>query len=109
MTLPGESGVRFRPGPFRPAVQPLLVLVILPVAIGALAEATFRDAKRASLAAGVCSAIAVAVVVQALDPDAGWSWLAAVLVWPLPVALAIGTVLFWYGRTTRRHRPPSGA
>ena len=53
MTPPGQSGVRFRRGTSRPAVQPLLVLVILPVAIGALAEAAFRDAKRASLAAGV--------------------------------------------------------
>ncbi len=92
------------------AVQPLLVLVILPIAIGALAEAAFRDAKRASLAAGLGSAIAVSVAVQILDADAGWSWLAAVLVSPLPIALAVGTVLFWYGRTTaRRHRRPHGA
>lgn len=91
-------------------VEPFLVLVILPVAIGALAEAAFRDAKRASLAAGVVSAVAVAIAVQGLAPEPGWSWVAAVLVWPLPVALAIGTVLFWYGRTTaHRPRPPRGA
>lgn len=91
-------------------VEPLLVLVILPIAIGALAEAAFRDAKRASLAAGAGAIVAVCAAVQALDPEAGWSWLAAALVSPLPAALAIGTVLFWYGRTTaRRHRRARGA
>jgi len=92
-------------------LEPLLVLVILPVAVGALAEAAFRDARRASLAAAVASAMLVAVAVQLSDREgAGWSWLAAVLVWPVPVALAIGTVLFWHGRTTPpAHRPPRGA
>lgn len=92
-------------------LEPLLVLVILPVAAGALAEAALRDAKRASLAAAVSSALLVAVSVQWLDRDgANWSWVAAVLVWPIPVALAIGTVLFWHGRTTpRAHRRLRGA
>lgn len=87
-------------------VQPLFVLVILPVLIGALAEATFRDAKRASLAAATGAALAVAVAVQALDRNESWSWVAAALVSPLPVALAVGTALFWWGRThsRRRHR-----
>lgn len=85
--------------------------MILPVAVGALAEAALRDAKRASLAAAVASAFLVAVAVQLLDRDgATWSWVAAVLVWPVPVALAIGTVLFWHGRTTpHRPRPRHGA
>lgn len=87
-------------------VEPFLVLVVLPVAIGALAEAAFRDAKRASFAAAVGAAFAVALSVHLLDRDPGWGWLAAVLVWPLPVALAIGTVLFWYGRTTTHGHPP---
>jgi cytochrome bd-type quinol oxidase subunit 2 len=105
-----DSGVTF-PSTLRlPAVEPLLVLVVLPVAIGALAEAAFRDAKRASLAAAAGSLVAVCVAVQALDRDASYSWLAAALVSPLPVALAVGTVLFLYGRTTaRRHRRHHGA
>ena len=86
------------------AVEPLLVLILLPIGVGALAEAVFRDAKRASLAAAAGSAIAVAVAVQALDRNESWSWIAAALVSPLPVALAIATVLFWYGRTTKRLR-----
>ena len=85
-------------------MAPLLVLVILPVMIGALAEATFRDAKRASLAAAAGAALAVGVAVQALDRNESWSWIAAVLVSPLPVALAVGTALFWWGRTHSRRR-----
>jgi hypothetical protein len=42
-----------------------------------------------------------------LDRNESWSWVAAVLVSPLPIALAVGTVLFWYGRTTARKRPPA--
>jgi len=42
--------------------------------------------------------------VQALDRNESWSWIAALLVSPLPIALAIATVLFWYGRTTKRIR-----
>ena len=86
------------------AVEPLLVLILLPMGVGALAEAVFRDAKRASLAAAAGSAIAVGLAVQALDRNESWSWIAAVLVSPLPIALAIATVLFWYGRTTKRMR-----
>jgi len=85
-------------------VEPLLVLILLPMAVGALAEAVFRDAKRASLVAAVGAAAGVGVAVQALDRNESWSWVAALLVSPLPVALAIATVLFWYGRTTKRMR-----
>jgi cytochrome bd-type quinol oxidase subunit 2 len=88
-------------------VEPFVVLVILPVAIGALAEAAFRDARRASFTAAIGSAFAVGIVVQMLDRNESWSWVAAVLVSPLPIALAVGTVLFWYGRTTARRRPPA--
>ena len=88
----------------RDDVEPVLVLVLLPVAIGALAEIAFRDARRASLAAAVGAALAVVVAVQMLDRDEGWIWVAGLLVSPLPIALAIATVLFWYGRTTKRAR-----
>ena len=85
-------------------MEPVLVLILLPVAIGALAEAAFRDARRASLVAARGSTLAVGVAVQALDRNESWSWIAAVLVSPLPIALAVATVLFWYGRTTVRRR-----
>lgn len=91
-------------------MEPLFVLVILPVLIGALAEAAFRDAKRASLAAAAGTALAIVFAVQALDRNESWSWIAAVLVSPLPMALAVGTALFWWGRThSRRRRPDHGA
>jgi hypothetical protein len=86
------------------SMEPVLVLILLPVAVGALAEAAFRDARNASFAAALAAPLAVVAAVQALDRNEGWSWLAAVLVSPLPIALAIATVLFWYGRTTRRAR-----
>ena len=85
-------------------VEPALVLILLPMAIGALAEIAFRDARRASLAAAVGAVLAVAIAVQALGRDESWSWVAAMLVSPLSIALAIATVLFWYGRTTKRVR-----
>ena len=85
-------------------MEPLLVLILLPMAVGAFAEAVFRDAKRASLAAAAVSAVAVGLAVQVLDRNESWSWIAALLVSPLPIALAIATVLFWYGRTTKRIR-----
>ena len=86
------------------AVEPVLVLVLLPIAVGALAELAFRDARRASLAAAVGATLAVVAAVQALDRNESWSWVAAALVSPLPIAQAIATVLFWYGRTTKRVR-----
>jgi phosphate/sulfate permease len=85
-------------------VEPLVVLILLPMAVGALAEAVFRDAKRASLVAAFGAALGVGLAVQLLDRNESWSWVAALLVSPLPIALAIATVLFWYGRTTKRSR-----
>jgi hypothetical protein len=85
-------------------MEPFVVLILLPVAIGALAEAAFRDARRASLAAAIGSALAVGVALQPLDRHESWSWIAAQLESPLSVAFAIATVLFWYGRTTARRR-----
>ena len=85
-------------------MEPLVVLILLPMAVGALAEAVFRDAKRASLVAAFGAALGVGLAVQLLDRNESWSWVAALLVSPLPIALAIATVLFWYGRTTKRMR-----
>jgi hypothetical protein len=50
----------------------------------------FRDAKRASLAARpVLGGPPSCSTVQALDRNESWSWIAALLVSPLPIALAI--------------------
>ena len=114
------SAARRRPGPVDPRREPeyavlsaslprdveaLLVLVILPVAVGAIAEAALRDARRASFVAAVATVLVLVVAVQALDRNESWSWVAAVLVSPLQIALAVATVAFWHGRDhSRRHR-----
>jgi hypothetical protein len=78
-------------------MKALLVLVVAPVLIGIAAELVFRDARKASLAATLGSALAVALSVQLLDSTARWSWVAAVLVSPVPIALAVATALLIYG------------
>ena len=83
-------------------MKALLLLLVLPVCIGYVSEMIFRDAKKASLAAAVGSALVVFLGVIVLDPDGGWNWVAAVLVSPLPVALGVVTVLFCYGRLQMR-------
>ena len=83
---------------------PFLVLVAFPVLIGIAAELIFRDARRATLAAGLGAATLTCVSVQVLDSDAAWTWLAALLVSPLPIAFAVATALFWYGHMEARSR-----
>jgi hypothetical protein len=90
-------------------MEPLLVLVLLPVLVGIASELAFRDARNASLAAAAGSTLVVCLCVRALDPNAPWGWLAGLLVSPLPVAFAVATALFLYGhlrggrRSKRRH------
>ena len=89
-------------------MEPLLVLVVLPMLVGIASELAFRDAKKASLAAALGATLAVILCVRALDPNATWGWLAALLVSPIPVAFAVATALFLYGhlRGGRRGRRP---
>ena len=91
-------------------MEPLLVLVVLPVLVGIASELAFRDARNASLAAAVGTALAVCLCVKLLDPNATWGWLAALLVSPLPIAFAVATAMFLYGelRGTRRARRTGG-
>ena len=90
-------------------MQPLVVLVLLPVLIGIAAELLFRDARKASCAAALCVALVVYLCLRAGDPGGTWNWLAAVLVMPLPIALALAAVVLLYGRAhgRRRHATPS--
>jgi hypothetical protein len=91
-------------------MEPLLVLVVLPVFVGIASELAFRDARNASLAAALGAALTVCLCVKLLDPDATWGWLAALLVSPLPIAFAVATALFLYGhlRGTPRARRTDG-
>jgi hypothetical protein len=83
-------------------MKALVFLLVLPVLIGVVSEMVFRDAKRASFAAGVGSALVVFLGVILLDPAGTWSWIAALLVSPLPIALGVVTVLYCYGRLQMR-------
>src|SRR5262245_30436437 len=86
-------------------MEPLLVLVVLPVVIGILAEWAFRDTRHASVAATLGVALFVYGCLQFLDPGGTWNGLAAFLVLPLPIAFALAAVIVCYGRSQARRRP----
>jgi hypothetical protein len=86
-------------------MQPLAVLIVLPVLIGVASVALFRDTTRASCAATFLSPLVVYVCLRALDPDGTWNWLATLLVAPLAIALALAAVMFCVGRPQPRKRP----
>jgi predicted Na+-dependent transporter len=85
-------------------MQPLLVLILLPVLIGVVSDLVFRDARKASCAALPGVALVVLLCVQAADPDGAWTWLAALLVMPLPIAAALAAVVLCDGRSGGRRR-----
>jgi hypothetical protein len=86
-------------------VEPLVVLILLPVLIGVAAEAYFRDPARASLAATIVSPTVVYICLTTLDPGGTWNWLAALLVTPFAIALALAAVMVCFGRSQVRRRP----
>jgi len=85
-------------------MEPVFVLLVLPVLIGIVSELVFRDTRHASLAAAITSVLAVWLCVRGRDPEGTWDWLAALLVSPLPIAFALAAVLICYGRRDARHR-----
>jgi hypothetical protein len=92
-------------------MEPFLVLVLLPLVIGAAAELAFRDARNASLAAALgATLLLLLVAMRSPGPDAAWSWLAVLLVLPLPIALAVAAALILAGhRQARRGGKRRGA
>ena len=91
-------------------MKALVLLLLLPVCIGFVSEVIFRDAKRASFAAALGSALGVFLGVIVLDPAGTRNWIAALLVSPLPIALGVVTALYCYGRLQmRKPRPSHGA
>ena len=85
-------------------MKPILILVFLPVLVGVLANSFFSTIRSAAAAATLGSPIVVFLCLRALDPDGTWSWLAALLVAPLVIAMALVTVLLWFGRSRARKR-----
>ena len=92
------------------AVEPLVVLFVLPVVIGIVAEALFRDTTRASCVATFASPLVVYLCLMYRDPDGTWNWLATLLISPLAIALALAAVMVCFGRAhVRRHPHRNGA
>jgi hypothetical protein len=85
-------------------MQAIVILFVLPLIVGVASQLTFRDAKRASLAAVVGTLVAIALCVDVLDSSGRWSWLAGLMVSPLPIAVAVAAVLVCHGRL-EGHRP----
>ncbi len=88
------------------AMEPLVVLVVLPIVVGLAAELAFRDTTRASLAATLLSSAAVYACLEFLDPGGTWNALAGFLVAPLVIAFSAATVLTIFGvlQGRRPHR-----
>ena len=78
-------------------MEPLLVLVVLPVLLGVAADLVFREPRKATFAAALATVVIVCAFAQLRGTDAPWTWFAALLVSPLSVAFAVATALFWYG------------
>ncbi len=91
-------------------MEPLVVLFVLPVVIGIVAAALFRDTTRASCVATFASPLVVYFCLTYRDPDGTWNWLATLLISPLAIALALAAVMALFGRTNvRRHPHRNGA
>jgi len=87
-----------------PAMEALVVLFLLPVAIGFGFGMLFRDAAKASLGATLASPLVVYFCLVTLDPEGTWNWLATLLVSPLVIAFALATILVRFGRSHARKR-----
>jgi hypothetical protein len=74
-------------------MQPLIVLLLVPLLIGAVFGATLRDIPKATLASAVIAPMLVFVCIIALNPGDSWNWLATLLVSPLVIAIALTAVL----------------
>lgn len=91
-------------------MEPLVFLVVLPIAIGIVSELLFRDTAHASLAAAIATTIILFLSLQLLAPAGLYNWLAVLLVSPLSIAAALAAVLILYGhKHARRRRRHNGA
>jgi hypothetical protein len=90
----------------RLAMEPFVVLFVLPALIGVASVALFHDTTRASCAATFAAPLLVFCCLRSLDPDGEWNWLATLLVTPLTIAFALAAVMLCYGRSSVRKRHP---
>jgi len=87
-------------------VMPLVVLVVMPVAVGIAAALVLRDVRRASLAAALLSTVILYGCLLALNHGGEWTAFATFLVSPLTLAFALAAVLtvLGHGQLHPRHR-----
>lgn len=85
-------------------MKPVIVLLLLPIVLGVASHLIFRSVKSAACAATISSMLAVCICVRALDPEGSWSWLVALLVSPLVIAMAVITVMLCFGRSRVQKR-----
>lgn len=71
----------------------LLVFFVLPTLIGLISVALIRALKPASLVAAIGAPLVVFLCIEVLDPEDAWNWLAALLVSPLVMGIAVITVM----------------
>jgi hypothetical protein len=86
-------------------MRPILVLLLLPVAIGMVSFALLRNVRKASFAATLLSPALIFCLVKFIEPGDAWSALATFLVSPLVIAIGVVTVFIFSGRAPeRKHR-----
>ena len=83
-------------------MQPLAVLIVLPVLVGLACALAMRDTLRASSTAALASPLAVFACLQLLAPEAGWNWLGTIMVAPFATGFAVVAVLSYHGRSPER-------
>ena len=85
------------------AMQPLIVLVIMPVFVGVLAAVAFRSLRFASLAAALASSVILYASLDWLNRGGTWTILATLLVLPLTLAFALAAVVTVFGHGPFTH------
>ncbi len=88
-------------------VNAFLVFFALPILIGVGAKLLIHAIKGASFAAAIAAPLFVLLCIKAFDPDDGWTWLAALLVSPLVMGIAVITVLLCQRRVQMGKRRTS--
>jgi fructose-specific phosphotransferase system IIC component len=85
-------------------MKALLVFFVLPTLIGVVSTSLIRAIRGASLAAAVGAPLVVFLYIRILDPEDMWTWLAALLVSPLVMAIAVIATLLCVPRSHVRKR-----
>ena len=79
-------------------MRPLLLFLLSPIAIGIACERLCANVRLAAASAALATLLLLGGTLVGLDPDGRWSWLATLLVAPLPIAAALGAVMLCAGR-----------